>query len=143
MRLPYLGVLLPAALLVPVCVSQTPTLGLLDVFLVFESPSFSVELVKDSQTLFSIKTKSNSMPFDFIPGDVMWLGVRLIWMRSGRRLTRSQSRGWWSREATRTFVLRSGEGSNYNSSLNKPARRHVACSYGVDEDSCASGKETS
>ena len=71
MRFPPFSILLPAVLVVPLCVAQAPTLGLQDGVLTFESPSFSVELVKDSQTLFSIKTKSNSMPFDFIPGDVM------------------------------------------------------------------------
>ena len=71
MRLPHLSALLPAVLLVPLCVSQTPTLGLQDGFLTFDTPSFSVELVKDSQTLFSLKTKGNFTAFDFIPGDVM------------------------------------------------------------------------
>ncbi|KAI0328788.1 hypothetical protein GY45DRAFT_1354943 [Cubamyces sp. BRFM 1775] len=47
------------------------TLGLQDGFLSFDTPSFSVELVKDSQTLYSLKTKGNTSAFDFIPSDVM------------------------------------------------------------------------
>ena len=51
--------------------AQSGTLGLQDGFLTFDTPSFSVQLVKDSQTLYSLKTKGNSSGFDFIPGDVM------------------------------------------------------------------------
>ncbi|RDX49433.1 hypothetical protein OH76DRAFT_530269 [Lentinus brumalis] len=50
---------------------QAATLGLQDGFLSFDTPSFSVQLVKDSQTLYSLKTKGNSSGFDFIPADVM------------------------------------------------------------------------
>ncbi|KAG6841719.1 hypothetical protein C0991_007605 [Blastosporella zonata] len=44
-------------------------LGLADGFLNFTSPSFSLALVKDSQTLYSLKPTGSS--FDFIPGDMM------------------------------------------------------------------------
>ena len=50
---------------------QSGTLGLQDGFLSFDTPSFSVQLVKDSQTLYSLTTKGNSSGFDFIPADVM------------------------------------------------------------------------
>ena len=50
---------------------QSGTLGLQDGFFSFDTPSFSVQLVKDSQTLYSLKTKGNSSGFDFIPTDVM------------------------------------------------------------------------
>lgn len=53
--------------------SQTATLGLADGFLSFDTPNFAVELVKDSQTLYSLRPKSGSEPgaFDFIPADMM------------------------------------------------------------------------
>ena len=50
---------------------QSGTLGLQDGFFSFDTPSFSVQLVKDSQTLYSLTTKGNSSGFDFIPADVM------------------------------------------------------------------------
>ena len=54
------------------CVAQSSgTLGLQDGFLSFDTPSFSVQLVKDSQTLYSLTTKGNASAFDFIPSDVM------------------------------------------------------------------------
>ncbi|OBZ77507.1 hypothetical protein A0H81_01702 [Grifola frondosa] len=56
---------------IPTGFTQTPTLGLQDGFLTFDTPSFSVQLVKDSQTLYSLKPKGNSSNFDFIPFDVM------------------------------------------------------------------------
>ncbi|KAI0748874.1 hypothetical protein C8Q74DRAFT_1212341 [Fomes fomentarius] len=59
------------SLLRPGALAQSGTLGLQDGFLTFDTPSFSVQLVKDSQTLYSLKTKGNSSGFDFIPGDVM------------------------------------------------------------------------
>ncbi|OJT05990.1 hypothetical protein TRAPUB_3177 [Trametes pubescens] len=56
-----------ALCLVRVCTAQSGTLGLQDGFLSFDTPSFSVQLVKDSQTLYSL----NASGFDFIPADVM------------------------------------------------------------------------
>ncbi|OSC98881.1 hypothetical protein PYCCODRAFT_1480292 [Trametes coccinea BRFM310] len=49
------------------------TLGLQDGFLNFTTPTFNVQLVKDSQTLYSLQTKGNgsSGGFNFIPSDVM------------------------------------------------------------------------
>ncbi|KAF9469658.1 hypothetical protein BDZ94DRAFT_1242947 [Collybia nuda] len=44
-------------------------LGISNGFLSLTTPTFSVQLVKDSQTLYSLKARSNS--FDFIPGDKM------------------------------------------------------------------------
>lgn len=44
-------------------------LGLPDGFLSLTTPTFSVQLVKDSQTLYSLKPQSST--FDFIPGDKM------------------------------------------------------------------------
>ncbi len=51
--------------------TQTATLGLADGFLTFNTPSFSVQLVKDSQTLYSLKPGDGSSTFDFIPADKM------------------------------------------------------------------------
>ncbi|KDQ51114.1 hypothetical protein JAAARDRAFT_211262 [Jaapia argillacea MUCL 33604] len=51
--------------------AQTPTLGLEDGLLTFDTPEFTVQLVKDSQVLYSLKTKGNSSGFDFIPWDMM------------------------------------------------------------------------
>ncbi|CAL1693913.1 unnamed protein product [Somion occarium] len=48
-------------------VGQTPTLGLSDGFLSFGASPFAVQLVKDSQTLYSLKNGD----FDFISGDKM------------------------------------------------------------------------
>ncbi|KAL4250271.1 Protein of unknown function DUF5695 [Abortiporus biennis] len=50
---------------------QTATLGLADGFVSFNTPSFSVQLVKDSQTLYSLKPGNGSGTFDFIPADMM------------------------------------------------------------------------
>ncbi|KAG6911266.1 hypothetical protein DXG01_002104 [Tephrocybe rancida] len=44
-------------------------LGLANGFLNLTSPNFSVQLVKDSQTLYSLRPSGSS--FDFIPGDMM------------------------------------------------------------------------
>lgn len=44
-------------------------LGLPNGFLSFTTPTFSVQLVKDSQTLYSLKPAGST--FDFIPGDKM------------------------------------------------------------------------
>ena len=73
MRSLRLGALLSAVLLAPfqLCISQTPTLGLQDGFLTFDTPSFSVQLVKDSQTLYSLKPKNGPNGFDFVPSDQM------------------------------------------------------------------------
>lgn len=54
--------------------NQVPTLGLQDGFLTFDSPSFTIQLVKDSQTLASLKPKgtavqTNNGTFDFSPFD--------------------------------------------------------------------------
>jgi hypothetical protein len=46
-------------------------LGLPNGFLSFTTPTFSVQLVKDSQTLYSLKPRSGAGTFDFIPGDEM------------------------------------------------------------------------
>ena len=45
-------------------------LGLPNGFLSFSTPSFSVQLVKDSQTLYSLKPRTGGGP-DFIPQDMM------------------------------------------------------------------------
>lgn len=50
---------------------QTATLGLADGFLAFNTSTFSVQLVKDSQTLYSLKPGNGSGTFDFIPADKM------------------------------------------------------------------------
>lgn len=72
MQLNFLLALCSAlSLLRPGALAQSGTLGLQDGLLTFDTPSFSVQLVKDSQTLYSLKTKDNSSGFDFIPGDVM------------------------------------------------------------------------
>ncbi|TBU43179.1 hypothetical protein BD309DRAFT_961291 [Dichomitus squalens] len=73
MRTGHFAVLCFALSVVHRCMAQRPTLGLQDGFLNFTTPSFSVQLVKDSQTLYSLKTKTqgNSTAFDFIPADVM------------------------------------------------------------------------
>lgn len=49
---------------------QTPTLGLADGFLSFNTTPFSLQLVKDSQTLYSLKPRNDSS-FDFVPADMM------------------------------------------------------------------------
>ncbi|KAF5385354.1 hypothetical protein D9615_001063 [Tricholomella constricta] len=53
------------------CATQlvSAQLGLPNGFLSFTTPSFSVQLVKDSQTLYSLKPAGSS--FDFIPADKM------------------------------------------------------------------------
>lgn len=50
---------------------QQATLGLADGFLSFNSSTFAMQLVKDSQTLYSLKTINGE--FDFIPADQMTL----------------------------------------------------------------------
>lgn len=50
---------------------QNGTLGLDDGFLSLDTPVFSVQLVKDSQTLYSLQPKGNSSSFNFIPTDQM------------------------------------------------------------------------
>ncbi|KAJ7596786.1 hypothetical protein C8J56DRAFT_918349 [Mycena floridula] len=53
---------------------QAQTLGLADGFLSFNTTSFAVQLVKDSQTLYSLKplpADSQSPSFDFNPADMM------------------------------------------------------------------------
>lgn len=70
MRLALLSVILLALCLA--VVSQTPTLGLSDGFISFNTSSFSVQLVKDSQTLYSL-APTDGGGFDFIPADQMTL----------------------------------------------------------------------
>ncbi|KAI0347870.1 hypothetical protein BDW22DRAFT_1424125 [Trametopsis cervina] len=53
--------------------AQTPTLGLNDGFLSFNTPQFAAQLVKDSQTLYSLKPTNSSSNFDFVPSDQMTL----------------------------------------------------------------------
>ncbi|KAF9067275.1 hypothetical protein BDP27DRAFT_1383948 [Rhodocollybia butyracea] len=55
-------------LLVETAVALTDTLGLKDGFLSFNTPTFAVQLVKDSQTLYSLNTTAG---FNFIPTDQM------------------------------------------------------------------------
>jgi hypothetical protein len=55
---------------------RPPTLGLQDGFITLDTPSFTVQLVKDSQTLASLKPKpafSNNPLFDFAPFDQLTL----------------------------------------------------------------------
>ena len=71
----YLCCCLLLAFLSP-ALSQTPTLGLADGFITLDSPSFAIQLVKDSQTLASLKPKpafSNNPIFDFVPFDQLSL----------------------------------------------------------------------
>ncbi|KAI0828505.1 hypothetical protein BC628DRAFT_1316608 [Trametes gibbosa] len=71
MRGAYLALVIVPSLL-RTCVAQSGTLGLQDGFLSFNTSTFDIQLVKDSQTLYSLKTSSgNSSGFDFIPADVM------------------------------------------------------------------------
>ncbi|KAJ3512831.1 hypothetical protein NLJ89_g3297 [Agrocybe chaxingu] len=51
--------------------AQGNTLGLANGFLSFSVSDFSVQLVKDSQTLYSLKSRGNTSAFDFIPADKM------------------------------------------------------------------------
>lgn len=53
--------------------AQQPTLGLSDGFISLDTPIFSVQLVKDSQTLYSLIPKNSSSGFDFVPADQMTL----------------------------------------------------------------------
>ncbi|KAF8807874.1 hypothetical protein BYT27DRAFT_7098273 [Phlegmacium glaucopus] len=53
--------------------AQTGTLGLNNGFISFNTSIFSVQLVKDSQTLYSLKPQANNSNFDFIPMDQMTL----------------------------------------------------------------------
>ncbi|KAI0367296.1 hypothetical protein BV20DRAFT_569238 [Pilatotrama ljubarskyi] len=68
---PLYPALFAIVLLLRPCAAQSGNLGLQDGFLSFDTPTFSVQLVKDSQTLYSLKTKGNASGFDFIPADVM------------------------------------------------------------------------
>ncbi|KAJ7755823.1 hypothetical protein B0H16DRAFT_1539767 [Mycena metata] len=60
---------LAVALNVHIAAGQTGTLGLADGFLSFNTSTFSVQLVKDSQTLYSLSPAGST--FDFIPTDMM------------------------------------------------------------------------
>lgn len=61
---------LKAFSLLPILVGLADAqLGLKDGFVSFTTSAFSIQLVKDSQTLFSLKPSGSS--FDFIPGDQM------------------------------------------------------------------------
>ncbi|KAI0027215.1 hypothetical protein K488DRAFT_81200 [Vararia minispora EC-137] len=59
------------ALLLPPLVSGQDALGLADGFLNFTSADLKIALVKDSQTLFSLKPARENTAFDFMPSDVM------------------------------------------------------------------------
>ncbi|EPQ60039.1 hypothetical protein GLOTRDRAFT_134803 [Gloeophyllum trabeum ATCC 11539] len=50
--------------------AQSGTLGLGDGLITFNTPTFAVQLVKDSQTLYSLNTSSG---FNFVPTDMMTL----------------------------------------------------------------------
>jgi hypothetical protein len=50
---------------------QTPTLGLGNGLVSFTTPQFTIQLVNDSQTLYSLKPKNGSSGFDFVPSDQM------------------------------------------------------------------------
>ncbi|CDO68984.1 hypothetical protein BN946_scf184777.g14 [Trametes cinnabarina] len=71
--IPVLAFLSPVAFSVSSLAQPSGTLGLQDGFLSFDTPTFSVQLVKDSQTLYSLQTKGNGTGsgFNFIPSDVM------------------------------------------------------------------------
>lgn len=66
--LPKLGLLLALAY---GAVAQTDTLGLANGTSSFTTPTFSLALVKDSQTAFSLRLRNGTDDFDFIPYDVM------------------------------------------------------------------------
>ena len=68
MKLELLAVLLAVS---SFAAGQQPTLGLSDGFITLDTPVFSVQLVKDSQTLYSLVAKNSS--FDFVPTDQMTL----------------------------------------------------------------------
>ncbi|KAF7345711.1 hypothetical protein MVEN_01591100 [Mycena venus] len=57
------------AVYVPTVTGQNGTLGLADGFLSFNTSTFSMQLVKDSQTLYSLSPAGST--FDFIPTDMM------------------------------------------------------------------------
>lgn len=65
--------LLVTALCAGLVMAQQPSLGLSDGFISFDTPVFSGQLVKDSQTLYSLSTKNVSGGFNFIPSDQMTL----------------------------------------------------------------------
>ncbi|KAF7358696.1 hypothetical protein MSAN_01208600 [Mycena sanguinolenta] len=54
---------------VRIVTGQTDTLGLADGFLSFNTTTFSLQLVKDSQTLYSLSPAGST--FDFVPTDMM------------------------------------------------------------------------
>lgn len=53
--------------------SQSATLGLSDGFITFNTSTFAVQLVKDSQTLYSLQSLNGTGAFNFIPTDQMVL----------------------------------------------------------------------
>ena len=59
------------ALLIRTAKSANHTLGLADGFTTFSTPGFSVSIVKDSQTAYSLRPNGENSTFDFIPYDVM------------------------------------------------------------------------
>lgn len=69
MRAFILRPLVFSALVFPALVEAQ--LGLDHGFLSFNTTSFSVQLVKDSQTLYSLKPRTGNTNFDFIPADMM------------------------------------------------------------------------
>ena len=59
------------ALLIRTAKSANHTLGLADGFTTFSTPGFSLSIVKDSQTAYSLRPNGENSTFDFIPYDVM------------------------------------------------------------------------
>ncbi|TFY80231.1 hypothetical protein EWM64_g3784 [Hericium alpestre] len=51
--------------------AQTATLGLSNGFVTFNSSTFTIQLVNDSHTLYSLKPRNETSDFDFIPASVM------------------------------------------------------------------------
>ena len=49
--------------------NATPTLGLTNGFMDLDTPDFTVQLVKDSQTIAALKPKAATDGFDFTPND--------------------------------------------------------------------------
>lgn len=67
----WIPVFCSLALLTITAKSQNHTLGLADGFLTFSTPSFTLSVVNDSQTAYSLRPKGESGTFDFLPYDVM------------------------------------------------------------------------
>ncbi|TFK42072.1 hypothetical protein BDQ12DRAFT_645532 [Crucibulum laeve] len=67
------GIILVILASLKFALAQTGTIGLNDGFLSFNSTSFSIQLLKDSQILYSLKPRTSTSAFDFIPSDKMSL----------------------------------------------------------------------